>query len=85
MHRGGLLFNTSAPHVLLSHILLSLPEVTNIYFLLDSPTESLQQREKQVRFHSALLIKRSLLVHVIPLLRECGNLGMCPEWSTEND
>lgn len=58
-----------SPCVAESHILFSLPKVTNIYFLLDSPTELLQKKEKQVRFHSALLIKRSLLVHGPPLLR----------------
>lgn len=68
-----------SPCVAESHILFSLPKVTNIYFLLDSPTESLQQREKQVTFHSALLIKRSLLARMLPLLRECVNLGLCPE------
>lgn len=45
-----------SPCVAESHILFWLPEVTNIYFLLDSPTELLQQREKQVRFHSTLLM-----------------------------
>lgn len=51
-----------SPCVAESHILFWLPKVTNIYFLLDSPTELLQQREKQVRFHSAVLIWRSLLM-----------------------
>lgn len=55
------------PCVAESHILFSLPKVTNIYFLLDSPTELLQQKEKQVRFHSALLIKSS------PLLVACAS------------
>lgn len=51
-----------SPCVAESHILFWLPKVTNIYFLLDSPTELLQQREKQARFHSAVLIGRSLLM-----------------------
>lgn len=45
-----------SPCVAESHILFWLPEIINIYFLLDSPTELLQQRAKQVRFHSAVLI-----------------------------
>lgn len=51
-----------SPCVAESHILFSLPKVTNIYFLLDSPTELLQKEEKQVRFCSALLTKRSLTI-----------------------
>lgn len=46
-----------SPCVAESHILFSLPKVTNIYFLLGSPKELLQQREKQVGFHSAWLLK----------------------------
>lgn len=71
-----------SPCVAESHILFSLPKVTNIYFLLGSPTELLQE-EKQVRFHSALLIKRSLLVHVPPLLTDLWkpwNVSRIEQW-----